>query len=81
LKFTAKYIVQIGIEIIKKIKTKFLRKFFILFYFIIFIHGEKKNFEEYFVNLASAKLSFPTLINDLAEKVLIVPPHYGSINI
>jgi hypothetical protein len=39
-----------------KIKTKFLRK-----NFQFFLHGEKENFEEYSLNLASAELSFPTL--------------------
>jgi hypothetical protein len=32
------------------------------------LHGEKENFEEYFLILEYAKLSFPILNNYLAEK-------------
>ena len=37
-------------------------------FFNFFLHGEKENFEEYFQNLASAELIFPTLINYLVGK-------------
>jgi hypothetical protein len=33
-----------------------------------FFHGKKENFEEYFLNLASAELSFPILINYLIDR-------------
>jgi hypothetical protein len=33
-----------------------------------FLYGEKENFEEYFLNLAYAELSFSILNNYLAEK-------------
>jgi hypothetical protein len=34
-----------------------------IIFFNFFLHSKKENFEEYSLNLASAKLSFPTLIN------------------
>ena len=41
--------------------------------FSFFLHGEKENFEEYSLNLAFAKLSFPTVINYSAGKCRTCP--------
>jgi hypothetical protein len=38
-----------------------------------FLHGEKENFAEYFLNLAYAELCFPVLINFLAGKCQTCP--------
>jgi hypothetical protein len=38
-----------------------------------FLHGEKGHFEEYFLYLESAKLSFATLINYLTSKCRTCP--------
>jgi hypothetical protein len=47
----------------------FEKKYFQTF----FLHGEKENFEEYSLNLASAELSFPILINYLEGKCQMCP--------
>jgi hypothetical protein len=39
------------------------RNFSEIIFFKFFLYGKKENFEEYSLNLAFAKLSFPTLIN------------------
>jgi hypothetical protein len=40
---------------------------------ICFLHGEKENFEEYSLNLASDELSFPSLINYSTGKCQTYP--------
>jgi hypothetical protein len=44
-----------------------------IFFQTFFLHGEKENFEEYSLNLASAELSFPTLINYSASRCRTYP--------
>jgi hypothetical protein len=56
---------RIGKNKILKIKSTFFQK--------RFLHGEKENFDEYFLNLASAELNFPILIDYLANKCQTCP--------
>jgi hypothetical protein len=57
---------RVGKKIILKIKTKILRKLF--FQKKVFLHGEKENFEVYYLILEYAELSFLFKNNYPTEK-------------